>query len=162
LTAKRELDAITYRRLGLLLVAIGLISAAGTMFGYPALYRLWPVLTLSLGIGLIGMFARKERKATLHLAFGEYLVLFSGLALYCSFTTWRNLGRLWPLLIAFLGVVFATLLIFCRRSRLIPFFALLFLLLSAALFGMFTYGAEYWWSIPVATGLSILAAGARA
>ena len=156
-----DLEGTTYRRLGILLIAIGLASAAGSYFGFPAVYKLWPLLVLSLGIGFVGIFAKRKARGALHLALGEYLILFSGLALYCNFTSWRNLKHLWPVFVAFLGVVFATVLVFRRGSRFLLFLSLLFLLLSASMFVMYYLGSQYWWSLPILAGLSILVAGTR-
>jgi hypothetical protein len=161
MSTMNDLEGTTYRRLGLLLIAIGLACAAGSHLGFPVAYKLWPLLTLSLGIGFVGIFARSRTRGVVYLALGEYLILFSGLALYCNFTSWRNLGQLWPLFIAFLGVVFASLLVFRRGSRLLPFLALLFLFLSASLFLIYIYGSQYWWSIPVVVGLAVLGSGTR-
>lgn len=156
-----DLEAVTHRRLGVLLIVVGLVAAAGSHLGLPVVFKFWPLLTLSLGIGFIGMFAGRRARGAVYLALGEYLILFSGLAFYCNFTSWRNLGHLWPVFIAFLGVVFATMLVLRRESRFLLFLALLFLLLSAALFVVFTYGSQYWWSVPVLAGLSILVSGIR-
>ncbi|MHC4504277.1 MAG: hypothetical protein ACYTFI_13305, partial [Planctomycetota bacterium] len=139
-----DLDAVTYRRLGVLLIVVGLVAAAGAHLGLPVVFKLWPLLTLGLGIGFIGMFVGRRASGALFLGVGEYLVLFSGLALYCNFTSWRNLRHLWPVFIAFLGVVFATMLAIRRESRFLLFLALLFLLLSASPFVIFQSGSEYW------------------
>ncbi len=137
MTASSDLESITYRRLGILLVAIGAILAAGSCLGRPFVYKLWPALVLILGVGYIGIYAKRRGRGVLYLALGEYLVLFSGLAFYLNFTTsadggsgWRNLGHLWPLFMAFLAVVFGTVFIVGRRGRFVLFLALL-LLVSA-------------------------------
>jgi len=156
-----NLEAVTHRRLGVLLVVVGLVAAAGSHLNVPVVYDLWPLLTVGLGIGFLGMFAGRRAKGTVYLAMGEYLILFSGLAFYCNFTSWRCLKHLWPLFVAFLGVVFATVLVFNRRSRFLLFLALLSLFMSASLFVIFTYGSEYWWSAPALAGLGILVSGIR-
>ena len=154
-----DLENTTYRRLGILLILVGLLCAAGSSLGLPVVFKLWPLLVLGLGVGFVGIFAGRRTRGTFYLALGEYLILFSGLALYCNFTSWRSLRHLWPIFIAFLGVVFATLLVFRRRNRFLLFLSLLFVLASASLFLIFSFGTEYWWSALV--GLSVLVLGTR-
>ncbi len=156
-----DLENTTHRRLGILLILVGLLCAAASHFGLPVVYKLWPLLILSLGFGFIGIFAKRRARGAIYLALGEYLVLFSILALYCNFTSWSNLGHLWPVFIAFAGVVFATLLVFRRRNHLLLFLALSFVLLSASLLLMFFCGSQYWWSIPILVGLSVIMSGTR-
>jgi hypothetical protein len=156
-----DLENTTYRRLGLLLILVGLLCAAATYLGLPVVFKLWPLLVLGLGVGFIGIFVGRRARGAAYLALGEYLILFAGLALYCNFTSWRNLGHLWPAFIAFLGVVFATLLVFRRRNRFLLFLSLLFVLVSASLFIIFSFGGQYWWSALVLVGLSVLVLGTR-
>lgn len=156
-----DLENTTYRRLGVLLIFVGLLCAAASHFGLPVVYKLWPLLVLSLGLGFVGIFAKRRARGALYLALGEYLILFSILALYCNFTSWGNLRHLWPVFIAFLGVVFGTLLVFRRRNRLLLFLALSFVLVSASLLLIFSFGSQYWWSILVLVGLSVLVSGTR-
>jgi hypothetical protein len=154
-----DLENTTYRRLGILLILVGLLCAVGSSLGLPVVFKLWPLLVLGLGVGFIGIFAGRRARGAFYLALGEYLVLFSGLALYLNFTSWRSLSHLWPAFIAFLGVVFATLLFFRRKNRFLLFLALLFVLVSASLFLIFSFGNQYWWSILVLVGLSVLVLG---
>jgi hypothetical protein len=159
MTTMANLDTITYRRLGVLLMVLGGLFALGTHFGVTDVFKLWPVLVVTTGIGFVGIFAKRRAKGAFYLAFGEYLILFGGLALYCNYTSWAELKTLWPLFVGFLGVVFATLLVFRPKNRLLLFFALLFFLLAAGFFVVFSLGSQYWWSILVLVGLSVLVAG---
>ena len=65
-----------------------------------------PLLITSLGGGLVGIFHQRGRRESVFLGAGVYLICFSLLALYCSFTSWSRLAVLWPLFIGFLGVAF--------------------------------------------------------
>ena len=159
MAATRDLDQVTYRRLGVLLIVIGGILAAGVKLKLPAVYKLWPILTLGLGVGFVGIYVKRRGRGSLYLALGEYLVLFSGLAFYLNFTSWENLAHLWPLFMAFLAVVFATIFIVGRRRRLVLFLALLLLVGTVFSFLVLSLGSEYWWTAFIFAGLSVLASG---
>jgi hypothetical protein len=159
MSTTNDLDQVTYRRLGILLVVIGAVLAAGSKLGMPTVYKLWPVLALSLGVGFVGIYVKRRGRGAFYLALGEYLILFSGLAFYLNFTSWGELGRLWPLFMAFLAVVFGTLFIVGRRRRLLLFLALLLLVSTAYSFQVLSLGGEYWWTAFILAGLSVLASG---
>ncbi|MHC4250964.1 MAG: hypothetical protein ACYS9X_17695 [Planctomycetota bacterium] len=158
-TTTRDLDQVTYRRLGVLLMAIGGILAAGSWLKLPTVYKLWPALVLGLGVGFVGIYVKRRGRGAFYLALGEYLVLFSGLAFYLNFTTWRNLAHLWPLFMAFLAVVFGTLFIVGRRRRFVLFLALLLLVSTVFSFLVLSHGSKYWWTAFILAGLSVIASG---
>ncbi|MHC4661515.1 MAG: hypothetical protein ACYS8W_07480 [Planctomycetota bacterium] len=154
-----DLENVTYRRLAILLIAIGVILAVDAFLGYSAAYKLWPVLILLPGIGFIGIFVKQKGRGALYLAIGEYLILFMGLALYCNFTSWRNLARIWPVFVTFFAIVLLSMFIFHHRNRFLFFLGLLLLFLSLFFFLVFSIGAQYWWAIFILVGLSILLSG---
>jgi len=161
MAAMNDLESTTNRRLGVLLIVLGLLFAASSHLGSELVFQLWPLLVMGLGIGFVGIFAKRRGRGAFYLALGEYLILFSGLALYCNFAGWGCLRRLWPVFVAFLAVVFATLFVLYRRRRFLLFFALMFFLLSAFFLLYYSLGSEYWWTILILAGLSILLTGRR-
>jgi hypothetical protein len=154
----RSADAVGYHRLALMLVVIGLLFGIDTLAGIAVIWRLWPLLITIMGIGFLGIFAKRGRREAPYLAVGVYLVCFSGLALYCSFTTWTALAMLWPLFITFMGLTLLAVVIFCRRGRLVLLLSLLLISLSAAFFFVFSLSPAFWWVIFVLAGISILIA----
>jgi hypothetical protein len=169
MSTTRDLDQVTYTRLGILLIVIGGILAAGMKLKLPAVYKLWPILTLSLGVGFVGIYVKRRGRGSIYLVLGEYLILFSGLAFYLNFSTgpegpddgsgWGNLAHLWPLFMAFLAVVFGTLFIVGRRRRLVLFLALLLLVGTVFSFLVLSHGREFWWTAFIFAGLSVLVSG---
>ena len=151
-------DAVGYHRLALMLVVMGLLFGVDTLAGIAVIWRLWPLLITILGIGFVGIFARRGRREATYLAVGVYLICFSGLAIYCSFTTWTALAWLWPLFIAFMGLTLLAVVTFCRRGRLMLLLGLLLVSLSAVFFFVFALSPAYWWVIFVLAGISILIA----
>jgi len=166
MSTTRDLDQVTYRRLGILLVMICGILAAGSQLGMPTVYKLWPALTLSLGVGFVGIYVKRQGRGAFYLALGEYLVLFSGLAFYLNFTTtaeggsgWGNLSHLWPLFMGFLAVVFGTLFIVGRRRKFVLFLALMLLVSTVFSFLVLSLGRQYWWTAFIFAGVSVIASG---
>jgi hypothetical protein len=152
-------ETITYRRLAIFMITIGLLFGIDSLLKLSFVYKFWPVIISILGLGLGGIYINKMARGTLFLAVGEYLFCFSLLALYCNFTTWRNMAHLWPLFIVFLGVVFVTVFLCDRKRRYFLLLGLLLLSLAICFFFIFSLGSQFWWIIFILTGLSILISG---
>ena len=150
---KRSLSS--YGRLGVLLAAIGVILAVDTMMSLTILYKLWPLLSTVLGIGFIGIYMQRSRREASYIGLGVLFIGFSGLALYCNFTTWSMLSVHWPLFIALLGITMITGFIFGNRSPVMLLSALLFLSLATVFYLVFTLSHRLWWSIFLLTGGSL-------
>jgi len=166
MSTMRDLDQVTYRRLGILLVAIGGILAVGSQLELTTVYGLWPALTLSLGVGFVGIYVKRQGRGASFLALGEYLILFSGLAFYLNFSTgpeggsgWHNLRHLWPLFMGFLSIVFGTIFVVGRRRKFALFMALLMLVATVFSFLVLELGPDYWWTAFILAGISVLALG---
>jgi len=148
----------TARRLGLLLILIGALSALDTLLDLAVVYKLWPVLIAMVGIGLIGIFYKGNSKVQMFLVAGVYLLCFSGLALLCNFTSWAAMANLWPLFITFLGAVFVALFFVREKGHAYLLTGLLLISVSVVFCVILTVGADWWWTILILAGLSILAA----
>ncbi|MBN1854640.1 MAG: hypothetical protein JW829_18050 [Pirellulales bacterium] len=150
--------ANSIKRLAFLLILIGLLIALDTFLKLDVIYRLWPILIAMVGGGLIGIFYHGNSQVPMFLVTGVYLLCFSGLALYCSFTSWTAMARLWPLFITFLGVVFLALCTIREKRRMVLLAGLLLISLSAMFSVTQSFGAGWWWIILILVGLSILVA----
>jgi len=166
MSTTRDLDQVTYRRLGILLVLMGGVLAAASQLKVSFIYKLWPAVTLALGAGFVGIYVKRQGRGGFYLALGEYLVLFSGLAFYLNFSTgpeggsgWHNLRHLWPLFMAFLSVVFGTIFVVGRRRKFALFMALLLLVATIFSFVVGTLGTQYWWTVFILAGIGVLALG---
>jgi hypothetical protein len=151
-------DFTSFNRLAMLLIVIGAIFGADTFWHLSLAYRLWPLIITILGTGFLGIFIKRDRHETAYLAVGVYLIGFSGLALYCCFTSWSLLSFLWPLFIAFLGIVFLFIFLFCKKTRTNLLLGLLLVSLSAVFYFVFSVNAHLWWTVFILAGLSILVA----
>ena len=159
MSTMKDFENTTYRRLAIFLIMIGLLFAFDSLLRLSFIYKLWPVIILILGIGLVGIFVKRKASGDIFLAVGEYLICFSGLAFYCNFTSWRNMSEIWPLFIAFLGIVFVTLFILHSKKRFLLLLGLLHLSLSIFFFLIFSLTGQLWWTIFILVGLSILVSG---
>ena len=155
----KNLENITTKRLAIYFILIGLFFSIDYFIGISIVYKLWPILILNLGIGFIGIFIKRNSREVLYLSVGVYLILFSFLALYCNFTTWRNLAHLWPLFIMFFGCSLITQFFFHNKKRFVLFLGLLLSFLSIFFILVFSVNGQYWWSIIIFVGLSILLSG---
>jgi hypothetical protein len=149
-----------FRRLGVMLFTIGAIFAVDSYFHLAVAYKLWPLILTVLAIGFIGIFIRRERRDAHYLAIGVYILCFSGLALACTFSSWTMLATLWPSFIAFLGIAFLSVFLFCRKTRINVLAGLLLVSLAAVLFFVvYDLGARLWWTTFILAGLSVFFSG---
>lgn len=148
----------TATRLALLLIVIGALLAIDAYMDIHVIPRLWPLLILLLGTGLIAIFARGNARVPMFLAAGVYLSCFSFLALYCNFTSWGELSTLWPLFIGFLGISFLAIACFAERRYPILLTGFIFVSLGVTFLILLTHGLCDWWVTFVLAGVSILLA----
>ncbi len=156
MTTMIEQENTTYKRFAYLLIIIGVLLAADSYWNVSIFLKLWPLLVLMLGTGFIGIFAKKKRRGFTYFVIGIYLILFTGLALYCNFTSWGILSTYWPIFITFLGLVFVSIFMYNKASRVTLFLGLSLIFLSLYFFLIFSIGSNAWWTIFVLVGLSIL------
>jgi hypothetical protein len=145
-----------YGRLGLILTVVGAILAVDTLANLSFMYKLWPLLIVLPGIGFVGIFIRRSRREAIYIGVGTFLLGFSGLALYCSLTSWAALASLWPLFLTLLGVSFCVGYFFGNRVPFLLLAGLLLISLSVVFFFVFGITHKLWWSILVLAGLSFL------
>lgn len=151
-----EARRITSGRLGLLLIIVGVVFAADSALELNMALRLWPLVLAVPALGLLGMYRQSGGRDTAFLVVGAYLGCFSLLALYCSFTSWSELKRLWPLFITFLGVVLLALFRFKSKTRVHLLTGLILVSLSIVFLVVAALGLRYWWTVLVLAGISIL------
>lgn len=153
-----SIDSSVYRRFGVLLLSIGIIYGLDTYLKLHLASRLWPLIITILGVGFLGIFAKRGRKEPSYLGTGIYLICFSGMALFCNFTSWSSLGRYWPGFILFLSFSFIFTFFFDKSKRLALLMGLLLMSLSIVFFFVFSINSALWWTIFILTGLSVLIA----
>lgn len=147
---------VSHIRLAFLLIVLGLMFALDSILGIPIIYKLWPLIVSFLSLGFLGIFIKRKRRDPVFISIGVYLLCFSILALFCNFTSWNSLSYLWPLFILFMGVAFLSIFLFNKRSKTILLTGAIFSLLSLLFFLFSTNNSQYWWTVLILAGLSIL------
>jgi len=146
----------SYGRLGILLAIVGTILAVDTMADLAVLYKLWPLLCTMLGIGFIGIYVQRSRREAAYISVGTLIIGFSGLALWCNFTSWSVLASFWPAFIILLGIAMIFGFVFGARRPVLLLTGLLFLSLGTFFFMVFSFSHRLWWLIFILAGCSIL------
>jgi hypothetical protein len=155
------LDNTTLRRLSFFMIIIGLLFATDSIFHLSFVYKFWPVIVAILGCGFVGIYLKRKPSGKIVMAAGEYLICFSAMALYCNFTSWSHLTSLWPLFIAFLGIIILTIYFSGNKQRLLLFSGLILVSLSIYFALVFSVSGELWWTIFLFVGASILLSGGQ-
>jgi hypothetical protein len=155
-TKKRLND---YYRIGLVLIATGLVFAFETLFKVRILYKLWPVIITIMGMGFVKIFLLRKSKEIEFLGIGSYLIFFSFLAFYCNFYSWWHLGKLWPLFITSAGLSFLSIYLFNLKKRMYLLMGLILLSISVVFFIVFDISSKYWWTILILMGISVISTG---
>jgi len=137
----------SYGRMGILLVAIGVLLAIDSFSRMNIMYKLWPMLCTVSGIGFIGIYQQRARREAAYIVVGSFLIQFSLLALYCNFTTWSALALFWPFFIGMFGVSMILGFIFGKRSPAMFLSGLLTLSAGTVFFLVFGLDPGLWWSI---------------
>lgn len=151
--AKEKLSS--YGRFAILLLVIGALLGIDSVCRLSFIYKLWPLVITMLGIGFIGIFKTRNRREALYLTVGIYLICFSGLALYCDFTSWASLKKFWPFFVMFLGIAVTGDYIFCRKKNIWLLAGLLLISTSIVFFFVFAISTDLWWTVFLLAGASI-------
>jgi hypothetical protein len=145
----------SYGRFAILLMIVGCLLAIDSIFHLAFVPRLWPLLITVMGIGFIGIFATRGRREALYLTTGINIVCFSGLALWCVFTSWGSLATLWPLFVTFMGIALVCDYFLCQKKKLWLLVGLLLISSSVVFFFVFSISADLWWTVFLLAGVSI-------
>ena len=145
----------SYSRFAILLGIIGALLGVDSIFHLSFFYKLWPLVITILGIGFIGIFKTRNRKEALYLTVGIYMICFSGLALYCDFTSWATLKKFWPYFIMFMGIAVTASYIFCKKKNTWLLSGLLLISTSVVFFFVFAISKDLWWTVVLLAGGSV-------
>jgi hypothetical protein len=152
--AHQKTKLSSYGRLGILLGGIGVLMAIDTLANISIMYKFWPLIPMLLGIGFIGIYLRRGRREGIYIGVGAYIIGFSGLALFCSLTSWASIATLWPLFIGLLGLSFLFGFFFGSRRPVMLLAGLLFVSLAILFFSVFGISRRQWWIVFILAGMS--------
>ena len=145
----------SYGRFAILLLVIGALLGVDSVCHLSFIYKLWPLIITILGIGFIGIFRTRNRKEALYLSVGIYLICFSGLALFCDFTSWAMLKKFWPYFVMFMGIAVTGAYIFCKKKNIWLLAGLLLISMSVVFFFVFSISVDLWWTVFLLAGASV-------
>ena len=148
-----------YTRIALFLILLGMVFGVETHLRVHILYRMWPLVLTVWGGGFIGIYIRRQRREAMFLSLGIFSIFFSLIALYCNFTGWDVLARIWPTFVGFLSLTFLFLFMYHKRRPTYLMLGLFLGLLAIGFFLVFYLSSSLWWTIFPLVGLSILIAG---
>ena len=145
-----------FRRLGILLVAIGALLAVDSYAEWAIIPKLWPLLVTVMGAGFVEIFRRRARREAPYLIIGVCLLGFSVVALVCNFTSWTILGTWWPAFVGIPGVALLASFIFAGRRKAALLGGLLLLSLAIGFQIVFSGQPQLWWTVFILLGASVI------
>lgn|GEM_PF-511100 len=115
----------------------------------------WPLFILLTGSGFMLLYFKSKRGDAALIWIGSFLIPLGLLFYYLNFTSWTQMGRLWPLFLGIVGVSFLVTTI-ATRSRIFLYISILFVALFGALWLVFSVSLRLWPLSLVVFGLSLL------
>ena len=115
----------SFTALAIILIVLGLILMLETFNIVNGIIKLWPLLSLVIGIGFCLLFYQRKKKDLILLGLGTFITLISVFFFYLNFTSWWNLSYLWSMFVTILGLSFVPPFYFRRNFALIILAALL-------------------------------------
>jgi hypothetical protein len=115
--------------LAAILMAVGALLTLENLGLLHGVSRHWPLFLLILGSGFLLLYRSRQAGDAAMLWLGSFILLSGAFFYFLNFTSWRLLGRLWPVFLGLAGLSFLAVGV-ARRS-------MLFHLLATALVGLF-------------------------
>lgn len=138
-------------------VTIGVLMTLENFSVISGVSRLWPTLSLFVGIGFITLFYNRGKSDSALIWLGTFLAGISLLFYYFNFTTWIHIADLWPFFLCIAGISFLSIRLFNpEKQRLFLYLALAFLALGLIFYLVFGVSLHLWPVSLVIFGLSLL------
>ncbi len=115
----------------------------------------WPLFVLLVGSGFTLLYFQTRRGDAALIWLGSFLIPLGLFFYYLNFSSWTQIGRLWPLFLGIVGVSFLVTTI-ATRSRIFLYISILFVALFGALWLVFSVSLRLWPLSLVVFGLSLL------
>lgn len=116
--------------LAAIMMAVGALLTLENLGLLHGVSRHWPLFLLILGSGFLLLYRSRQAGDAAMLWLGSFILLLGAFCYFLNFTSWRLLGRLWPVFLGLAGLSFLAVGV-ARRS-------MVFHLLATALVGLFT------------------------
>lgn len=129
--------------LSVILMAVGALLTLENLGLVPGVSRHWPMFLLILGGGFLLLYRSRQSGDAVLLWLGSFVLSLGVFFYYLNFTSWRLLGRLWPVFLGLVGLSFLALAL-DRRSRLFGAFAVAFIGLFLVFTMVFAVSLKLW------------------
>jgi len=129
--------------LAVILMTVGVLLTLENMGLVSGVSKHWPLFLLILGIGFLLLFQNRSGADAVLLWLGIFIGLLGVFFYFLNFTTWRLLGRLWPVFLGLSGLGFLGVAL-VRRSRLFLTFAVIFIGLFLTFTLVFVVSLKLW------------------
>jgi hypothetical protein len=117
--------------------------------------RLWPVFLSLLGAGFILLYVARSKKDPALIWIGSFWCYVSLLFLYCSYTDWSKMARLWPWFFCIVGASFLATYVVSKKG-IFAGLALSFLMLFIIFYLIFSVSLRLWPVSLIIFGMSLL------
>ncbi len=129
--------------LAVTLMAVGTVLTLENLGLVGGVSRHWPVFALMLGGGFLLLYKNRMETDAALLWLGTF-ILSAGLFFYfLNFTSWRLLGRLWPVFLGLVGLSFLAVGL-ARGIRMFNLFAVAFIGLFLTFTMVFAVSLKLW------------------
>jgi uncharacterized membrane protein HdeD (DUF308 family) len=141
--------------LSAILVVVGALLTLENLGLVDGVSRHWPAFLVVLGTGFLLLFYKRDGTDLPLLWLGSFICSLGVFFYFLNFTSWRSLGRLWPVFLGLVGLSFLALGV-ARRSRMYSAFAVAFIGLFLIFMLVFTVSLKLWPMSLVVFGASLL------
>ncbi len=118
--------------------------------------RLWPLLIVFLGFGLLLVFYRRRRSDLFLLGMASFMLQIGLFFQYLNFTTWRQMAELWPLFIGFLSISCLWVAFYERVIKVLYYISIVLGMLCVSFMLVFNIDPKLWPITLVFFGISLL------
>lgn len=133
-----------FTALAVLCLIAGLLLTLDNIGVVTGIWRLWPILSLFLGLGGIWFFRSGRTTDVIPLGIGTFLILISIFFFVLNYTSWSYMPKLWPTFIGIFGASIIAGACFIEKKRWFVTSGFFFIFLSAVFFVVFTVDASLW------------------
>ena len=158
-TGSRIVALARYDVLAVLCLSLGILLLAQNLGAIAPVTWVWPMLVTLAGAALIVSGHGRGRFGYGMIGTGTYVLLSSGLFMYMNLTSWSRMAKCWPLFIGFLGAAIFVSGFGWRRRGPPLFLSVLLVLVSLALFLIFSVSVALWPVSLLCLGVSLLFLG---
>ncbi len=142
--------------LAVILITVGVLLTLENLGLVAGVSRHWPLFLLILGSGFLLLFRSRQPGDAALLWLGTFILSLGVFFYYLNFTSWRLLGRLWPVFLGLVGLSFLAVGM-DRRRLLFHLFAVVFVGLFFVFTLVFVVSLKLWPVSFVVFGASLLA-----